>query len=170
MVEISSQDLALDNTEASLNDMSMEQKVDEILRLLKVQKIESTLDIKALQSENQKLKLHVRESEGLITKLSSKVTLLEAKLEKVEMHSMKKNVVVYNIPKEMGENLHQKVEDFLARNLQIPQEQLFSKDNPAAPIRIDVTHRIGHKERKPRPVVVSFVTQQAKDVVLSHLI
>ena len=46
-------------TDNSLKEMSMEQKVDEILRLLKIQKIEVALDINSLQTaENEKLKLH----------------------------------------------------------------------------------------------------------------
>ena len=167
--ELPSQDFDMDDTDNnSLKEMLMEQKVDEILRLLKIQKIEVALDINALQTENEKLKLHLKESDGLISKLTAKVSYLEAKLENVEIHSMKKNIVIYNMPEEMGENLYSKVEVFLSRNLQIPQDQLFSRDNPSAPVRIDISHRIGQKGGKPRPVVVSFVTQQGKDLVLSH--
>lgn len=158
----------MEEVDSVLKDMTMEQKVDEILKLLKVQKIASELDIKSLQTENENLKLHLKESDGLITKLSTKVAALESKLESVQTHSMKKNVVIYNLKEENGENCYALVEDFLANILQVPQDKMFSRENPCGPVRIDIAHRMGRKGSKPRPLVVAFVTQQGKDIVLSH--
>ena len=153
---------------SDLENKTMEAKIDEILQLLKAQKVEVGLDINMLKAENRQLRLHLKEADGLIGRLTSKVTTLEEKLESMQIYSMKKNVIFYNIPEKPGENLYSEVERIMLMNLNIPKELIFSKENPSAPIRADVIHRIGQRKEKPRPVIVAFVTQQGRDIVLSR--
>ena len=61
----------------------------------------------------------------------------------------------------------EEVKTFSISVTKIPQTLLFSKDNPAGEIRLDVAHRMGKKTDKPRPIVVSLTTQQAKFLTLS---
>ena len=81
---------------------------------------------------------------------------------------MKKNIVIYNMPEETGGELVFKSGSFLVKKSPNTTGSAFSRDNPSAPVRIDISHHIGQKGSKPRPVVMSFVTQQGKDLVLSH--
>ena len=145
----------------------MEEKVTEILFVLKKLTINSAFDLKSLQWENKQLKLHQLESDGIISKLSQKVEKLEEKLTTMEAHSMSKNVVIYKLQETPDENVYSKVQEFIVSALKIPRSEIFSCENPSANIRIDVAHRIGVKGNKPRPVVVSFTTRRGRDVVLS---
>ena len=65
------------SSESISNSKSLEQKIDEILHLLKAQKVEVSIDISALQNENRQLKLHQQESDGIIARLSSRIASME---------------------------------------------------------------------------------------------
>ena len=137
---------------------TLERKVDEILSLLKSETVKTRLDFRALETENHALQLKVKESEGVIVKLNSKVQSLEEKLESLQIYSMKNNLVFYNIPEVEQEDCSTVVMDFMKNTLKIPEHLLFSPSNPAADIRIDTAHRMGMKKEKPRPIIVRFMS------------
>ena len=157
----------MDNFEEKIKNMSLDEKVDEILKTVKAQQVQNVLDVTALQSENRELQLKLQQSNGIVSRLASKVSMLEEKVVTMESHAMKKNIIIYNIPETNGEDIHKETENFLSSILKIPETVLFSKASPGTEIRIDVAHRIGRKGAKPRPIVVSFTTQQGRNMVLS---
>ena len=151
-----------------LEEKSMEQKVDEILSIVKANQVTTSLDINALQVENKNLQLRLSESEGTIARLSSKVKSLETKLENLQLHSMKPNLIFHNVPERDQEDCHREVDTLLRDVLKIPEDLLYSKNNLGGEIRVDVAHRIGQKRSNPRPLIAKFVTQRGRDVVFSY--
>ena len=65
-----------------ISSKTISEKVDEILTLLKKQEIKTEVDITSLKKENQSLNLRLIESEGIISRLNSKVEKLEQKVYK----------------------------------------------------------------------------------------
>ena len=65
---------------------NLEDKVDEVLSLLKVQTVQTGLDVHQLQDENRKLKLRRQESEGTVARLSKNVSSLESTVEDMKIH------------------------------------------------------------------------------------
>ena len=150
---------------------SLENKVDEILTFLKAQAVKADLDINILQAENKALHLKVQESEGSISGLTSRVKSLEQKLEDVQIYSMKSNLIFYNIPEKPDEDIYEVMSRFIRETMGIHEDLLFSKKNPSGEIRVDISHRIGQKGRgdcKPLSVIVKFLTQRGRDIVLSY--
>ena len=158
----------LDRFEDQIKGMSLDDKVNEILKTVRAQQVKNVLDVRALQTENRELQLQLQQSNGMVARLASRVTALEEKVVSMEAHALKKNILIYNIPEINAEDIHKETENFLSSILKIPESVLFSKTNPGAEIRIDVAHRIGQKGAKPRPIVVSFTTQQGRNMVLSY--
>ena len=150
---------------------TLENKVDEILAFLKAQAVKTDLDITILQAENKALHLKVQESEGSISRLTSRVKSLEQKLEDVQIYSMKSNLIFYNIPEKPDEDIYEVMSRFIRETMGIQEDLLFSKKNPSGEIRVDISHRIGQKGRgdgKPRPIIVKFLSHRGRDIVLSY--
>ena len=146
---------------------SLTEKVDEILNLLKSESVKTTIDLKSLQSENQHLKMQVKECEGTIVKLNSTVSALESQVEALQIYSMKSNLLIHNLPEKDGEDCYSEVMQFIQKHLRIPETYLFSPTNPLGDIRIDVAHWIGKRNAKPRPLLVRFMSHRSRDIVLS---
>ena len=91
---------------------------------------------------------------------------MEKKLESLEMHSLNKNLIFYNITEKTDANLHLEMQN--SSILKIPDTFLFSKQNPCAEVRLDMVHCIGQRGTRPRPVVASFTTQQGMCMVKSY--
>ena len=84
---------------------------------------------------------------------------------------MKNNLIFYNIPEKPDEDFYEVMSRFIRGTMEIPKDLLFSKKNPSGEIRVDISHHIGQKGRgdgKPRPVIVKFLTQRGRDLVLSY--
>ena len=81
---------------------------------------------------------------------------------------MKSNIVFYNIPEEAQEDPYSIVEAFMIDNLQIPHRLLYSRNNPGGEIRIDVCHRLGQRKSSTGPLIVKFVTQRGRDMVITY--
>ena len=118
--------------------LSLSQKVDEILNLLKSESVKTQIDVKSLQSENRHLKMQVKECEGTIVKLNSTVSALENQVETLQIYSMKSNLVIHNLPENVGEDCYSEVMLFIQKHLRIPETYLFSPTNPLGEIRIDM--------------------------------
>ena len=146
----------------------LERKVDEILCLLKSETVKTRLDFRTLETENHALQLKVKESEGVIVKLNSKVQSLEKNLESLQIYSMKNNLVFHNIPEVEQEDYFTVIMDFMKNTLKIPEHLLFSPSNPVGEIRIDTAHRMGMKKEKPRPIIVRFMSHRGRAMVLSN--
>ena len=97
-----------------------------------------------------------------------KVKSLETKIDDLQIYSMKSNIVFYNIPEEAQEDPYSIVEAFMIDNLQIPHRLLYSRNNPGGKIRIDVCHRLGQRKSSTRPLIVKFVTQRGRDMVITY--
>ena len=146
---------------------NLEDKVDEVLNLLKKNHVTTTLDVHELQDENKKLKLRLQESEGTIVRLSKKVNKLEATVDDLKIHSMKPNLIFHNIPESHNEDCYEVISKFLKEVLQVPEDCLFTKNNPGGEVRVDISHRIGQRKGKARPLVATFVTRRGRDLVFS---
>ena len=154
--------------EDQAKSMSMEEKIDSMYRMMRAQEVKTSLDVSTLQLENKQLQLKLQQSDGIIAKLASKVSILEDKLVTMETHALKKNMVIYNLPEKSGENVSDEVKSFLTTVMKIPELLIFSKNNIETDITIDVAHRMGQKGSKPRPIIVSFTTQQGKITTMSY--
>ena len=86
----------------------------------------------------------------------------------LEMHSMNKNIILYNVSEVDNESTYDMVISFLSSSLKISSDLLFPKTNPGREVRVDIAHCIGQRGPKPRPVVIAFVTQYARNIVLAH--
>ena len=147
---------------------NLEDKVDEVLSLLKVQTVQTGLDVHQLQDENRKLKLRLQESEGTVARLSKKVSSLELTVEDMKIHQMKHNLIFHNIPEKQDEDCYTVINCFFTDVLKVPDHLFFSKNNLSGEVRVDIAHRIGQRKAKPRPLVVSFVTRRGRDIILSQ--
>ena len=106
---------SLDEKVSTLDD-----KVNEILCILKADTVETKIDINTLQRENSVLKLRVKEYEGTIFRLNSKVQSLEDKMEALQSYSMKSNLVIHNLPEKENESCVTEVLAFMKNHLKIP--------------------------------------------------
>ena len=149
---------------ASSTNPTLERKIDEILDFLKAQAVKNELDLNLLHSDNKALQVHLHESDGIIARLSSRIKSLETKLEDLQIHSMKSNLLFYNIPEKPEEDIYEIMDNFMKQTLKISEELL---KNPGGEISVDVSHRLGQKRGKPRPVFVKFLTQRGCDLVRS---
>ena len=140
---------------------SLDVKVNEILNILKAGAVETKLDINTLQRENLSLKLQVKECEGTIFRLNSKIQSLEDKVEALQIYSMKGNLVIHNLLEKENENCVSEVLAFMKNQLKIPDNLLYSTLNATGEIRIDIAHRTGQKQSRPRPLVVMFMSHSA---------
>ena len=100
-------------------------------------------------------------------KLNSTVSALENQVEALQIYSMKFNLVIHNIPEKDGEDCYSEVMLFIQKHLRIPESYLFSPTNPLGDIRIDVAHRIGKRNAKPKSMLVRFMSHRGRDLVLS---
>ena len=145
------------------------EKIDEVLNILKSEKIQRELDYNVLQRKNSTLKLQLRECEGTIGKLTSTVSTLENKIEALQIYSMKSNLVFHNMPEKEGEDCLVEVLTFMQHHLKIPENVLFSSANPFGDIRVDVAHHVGAKSYRPRSMIVKFMSYRGRDLVLSYV-
>ena len=127
---------------------NLEDKVDEVLSLLKVQTVQTGCDVHQLQDENRKLKLRLQESKGTIARLSKKVSSLESTVEDMKIHSMKHNLIFHNITEKQNEDCYTVINYFLIEKLKVPDHLLFFRNNPSGEVRIDIAHRIRQRKAK----------------------
>ena len=150
------------------NQHTTDQKIDQILHLLKSHIVKSEVNITTLQNENRSLKLRLMETEGTLVKLSAKVKNLEDKVDSLSIRSMKGNLVFYNISEKDGEDCREVVDNFIRNVLKVPNQYIFSPDNVLGEVCVDVAHCIKHtKSDQSRPIVARFTSQCGRNRVLS---
>ena len=110
--------------------LTTDQKIDQILHLLKSHIVKSEVDITTLQHENRSLKLRLMETEGTVVKLSAKVKNLEDKVDSLSIRSMKGNLVFYNISETDGEDCREVVDNFIRNVLKVPNLSIISTSFP----------------------------------------
>ena len=150
------------------NSRRIEKKIDEILATVQAAQTSTSFDINLLQDANTNLNLRLLESEGTVVRLSAKVKSLEAKVEALQLHSMKPNLIFHNIPEKIQEDPYIEIDTILRDTLKIPDNLIFSTKNPGGEIRVDVAHRIGQRKSKARPLIVKFLTQRGRDIVFTY--
>ena len=94
---------------------------------------------------------------------------LRSKCEDLQLRSMSHNILIHNVQEERGEDVYKVVCNILLNNLKIPVQLLNSDEHPAAPVLIDIAHRIGKPGWKPRPIVVKFALRRGKDIVFRYV-
>ena len=53
--------------------------------------------------------------------------------------------------------------------LKISEQYMQSKQNPVAPVQVDIAHQIGRPGIKGRPIVVQLALRRGKDIIFSHV-
>ena len=128
----------------------------------------STKEFQDLKEENQCLKLKVAEADGKMIRMAKKINDLQDKCENLQLRSMNKNVLIYNIKEHQGEDIYQVVHDVLTTKLKLPEELIHSEKNPVAPVQVDVAHRIGKPSARDRPIVVQLALRRGKEIIFSY--
>jgi hypothetical protein len=113
-----------------------------------------------LRKKVEQMEKKQRLSEGIISRLMVQVQQQQETIIDLQCRSMRENVIINGIEEAPEEKWHQtkdKVRDFIKDELKIEQE-----------LPIDRAHRMGHGPR-PRPVVVKFITSEAKTVIFQNV-
>ena len=154
---------------------SLHTKVDTVIELLHKMivkldndKDHTTEEVSNLKEENKYLNSKVQEAEGRMDRMSREITKLNTKIEDLQVRTMSSNILIRNLPEQQPENIYEVVHDVLANKLKIPNSLLHSPSNPAAPVQVDIAHRMGMAKKKIRPIVVKLVLRRGKDIILSH--
>ena len=125
-------------------------------------------EVSKLKRDNLHLNIKVQKAEGRITRMSRDISKLNSQCEELQLRTMNSNIVIRNLTEQHSEDIYEVVHDVFANKLKIPNNLLHSPTNPAAPVQIDVAHRIGKIGKKARPIVVKLVLRRGKDIVLNH--
>ena len=89
---------------------------------------------------------------------------MEQRMEDLECHQMKQNVMIYNLPYTQGEVPKDVVLDFFATQMKIPNREL-------ANIKIDVAHRVGRaNQRGPPRMVAKMLTLDSQLSLMKYAI
>ena len=127
--------------------------------------------IKQTKVENVTMKYELQEAAGKIARLENKEEILHNKISALEQKEYRKSVVLYNVGEygfESNKYLIETVYKFITDVLDVDSGNLFSKLNPAGEIRIDAIQRLGKLKldtKKPRPILVQFLTTIGKELV-----
>ena len=113
----------------SMETLSVEEKIDHILRLLEAQTVKKEMDFSSLQNKSCELHFRLKEVEAKSARLSNKVQTLEEKVNVLQIHSMTDNLIFYNIPENPNEDCCDIMTNFLGQVMKIPSEYMFDKDN-----------------------------------------
>ena len=122
-----------------------------------------------MKDENQELQLRLAEAEGKMTRMSIKITTLRDKCEDLHLRSMNRNILIYNMKEQQGEDIYAVVYDVFSKKLKIPDSYIHSERNPTAPVQVDIAHCIGKPGNRVRPIVVQLVLQHGKELVFRYV-
>ena len=157
------------------SDIGLHTKMDRILEMLS--NIQSSLEnhkqdtgnqLECLKQENENLKLCLMEAEGQAARMSKNIKKLKQNVQDLEVRLMSHNIVVYNVPEQVNEDIYKTVSDIFLKTLKIPDQLIHSEKHPVAPVQIDVAHRMGKANHKNRPIVIKLVLRRGKDIILQH--
>ena len=114
------------------------------------------------------IKYELEEATGKIARLEKQEENLGVKIAILEQKEFRKSIVLYNVDEQgiqSNNNLADITYKFLHETLELEPGNIFSKKNPGGEIRIDAIHRLGKPKTdptKPRPVLVTFLTEVGK--------
>lgn len=128
--------------------------------------------ITAVKKENTMIKQHLAVALGKIDRLEHKEEAQHHKIVRLEQHSFSKDIVIYNFPETQQEstsNLSHSLYQFFNSTMHVHTDLLFHPRNPGGEVRIDNCFRLGKRNaKKTRPVIVSFLTQLAKQTIMDR--
>ena len=136
-----------------------------------VQKYLQSLDseVKKLRAENSELKSGLATATGKIQYLENQLAKTKTKVGDLEWKQLQNDIVVYNLPENVDITEPEAATRAMAELLQIPQTYLHSPSNPSGSIQVGNAFRIGKKlVGKPRPLVITFISAQAKKTVIEQ--
>lgn len=126
--------------------------------------------ISTVKAENVMIKQHLSVAIGKIDRLEHKEEAQHQKIVRLEQHSFRKDIVIYNFPESQQEstsNLTNSVYQFFNKTMHVHTDLLFHPRNPGGEVRIDNCFRLGKRTaNKTRPVIVSLLTQLAKQTIM----
>ena len=133
---------------------------------------EEVSHIKELTNESDAIKQQLYSTQGKVARLELKNQHLEEKLILYETKSMEKDLVFYNV-KDSADETYIDLKDSILRimkeDMQIPVNELYSKNNLGGEIRPDTITRMGkYSMGKRRPVIVTFVTKSGRNTVYAR--
>ena len=108
------------------------------------------------------------EAEGQAARMSKNIKKLKQNVEYLEVRLMGHNIVVYNVPEQVNENIYKTVSDIFLKMLKIPDQLIHSEMHPVSPVQIDMAYRNGKANHKNRPVVIKLVLRRENDIILQH--
>ncbi|CAH1798268.1 unnamed protein product [Owenia fusiformis] len=162
----------LDSIQASLNNNTV--SVSVLMNDMKDVKssikgtLELAADVSDLKTQNEYLSDRVDILEGRIASQSDQIKDLANAVEEITYRYMRDNLIINNLP-EQGqgtEDCDTLVYDFIRNKLRVPNDQIFSRENPHAPVKIDVSHRFPRMGAQTKPMVVKFTMRSGRDVCL----
>ncbi|KAI2665777.1 putative methyltransferase At1g27930 [Labeo rohita] len=101
----------------------------------------------------------IKESADSLGKMITKNTIseVEQKLNEVERYQRRWSLCLYAIPEQSDENIKLKVSNICAAV--VPDSSVAIQDD------IDIVHRLGKLDNRPRPVIIHFVKRSTRDLV-----
>ena len=78
------------------------------------------------------------EAEGQAARMSKNIKKLKQNVEDLEVRLMSHNIVVYNVPEQVNQDIYKTVSDIFLKMLKIPDQLFHSEKHPVAPVQIDV--------------------------------
>ena len=155
------------------SNLTQIEKLDQVMqKVLLIDQVEEKVDRLVNQQQlGADILLKVTSLEGKNLRLEKEVERLTRKVEDLQWQNMKENLVFHNLQEIRGEDCETVINNFLKDQMNIHENNIYSRDNIAGEIRIDIAHRLGKKRPMTtfsRPMVVKFVTRKGKEMVLKH--
>lgn len=120
--------------------------------------------------EHETTKLELVSTQGKLARLETKEQDLRKKMEDAECRELSKDIVIYNLPDQQNESvitLRDSIYYTFRNDMKVPDDYIFSRNNPTGEIRIDYAYRMGKFiPNKRRPVAVTLLTKYAKEMIL----
>ena len=157
------------------SDNSLHKKMDLVITLLQSlttglnnNKEVTDKEIQTLKQENSLLKVSLAEAKGRVHRMEKDINILKSQNEGLQVRSISQNILIHNVDEVSGEDLYKIVHDFFKQKLQIAEYLVHSDKHPAAPVQIDIVHRLGKPGARARPIVIKLVLRRGKDIILKH--
>ena len=132
------------------SDHSLHKKMDTVISLLQslttsfnTSKQATDKEIQNLKQENGLLKLSLAQAEGRANRMERDINMLKSENESLQVRSMSQNILIHNVEEVSGQDLYIIVQNIFKEKLQIAEHLLHSDTHPAAPVQIDIVHRLG---------------------------
>ncbi|XP_016346672.1 uncharacterized protein LOC107692222 [Sinocyclocheilus anshuiensis] len=103
------------------------------------------------------LKTDMKKCKSTVNLNNTKISELEQKLNETERYQRRWNLRLYGIPEQSDENIKLKVSNICAA--------VVPDSNVAIQADIDIAHRLGKLDNRPRPVIIRFAKRSTRDLV-----